>query len=38
MLTVFQAGALANAKLGFNVDDVPESDVGIIYSVSGPGM
>jgi len=30
------AGALANAKLGFNVDDVPESDVGIIYSVSGP--
>jgi len=30
------AGALANAKLGFNVDDIVESDIGIIYSVSGP--
>jgi len=30
------AGALTNAKLGFNVDEVPESDIGIIYSVSGP--
>jgi len=30
------AGALTNAKLGFKGDEVPESDIGIIYSVSGP--
>jgi len=30
------AGALVNAKLKFNHDEVAESDIGIIYSVSGP--
>jgi V-type H+-transporting ATPase subunit A len=30
------AGALGNAKIKLNFDDVPESDYGVIYSVSGP--
>lgn len=36
---VFQAGALENARHGLRFEDVEvESDYGVIFSVSGPGM
>ena len=38
IIIYFKAGAITNAKLNFDHENLPEKDIGTISGIAGPGI